>query len=93
MDSRRVKEKMEENKELKEAKEKLEKITEDARMQQLAWWREKAIYEENTMLNSSYKKGRKEEKLENARKMKEKNIPIETIIEITGLTKEEIEEL
>ena len=91
--SRRVKEKMEENKELKEAKEKLDKITEDARMQQLAWWREKAIYEENTMLNSSYKKGRKEEKLENARKMKEKNIPIETIVEITGLTKEEIEKL
>ena len=91
--SRRVKEKMAENEELKEAKEKLDKITEDARMQQLAWWREKAIYEENTMLNSSYKKGRKEEKLENARKMKEKNIPIETIIEITGLTKEEIEEL
>ena len=84
---------MEENKELKEAKEKLDKITEDARMQQLAWWREKAIYEENTMLNSSYKKGRKEEKLENARKMKEKNIPIETIVEITGLTKEEIEKL
>ena len=92
-DSRRVKNKMRENEELKEAKEKLDKITEDARMQQLAWWREKAIYEENTMLNSSYKKGRKEEKLENARKMKEKNIPIETIIEITGLTKEEIEEL
>ena len=44
-DSRRVKEKMEENKELKEAKEKLDKITEDERMQQLAWWREKAIYE------------------------------------------------
>ena len=91
--SRRVKEKMAENEELKEAKEKLDKITEDARMQQLAWWREKAIYEENTMLNSSYKKGRKEEKLENARKMKEKNIPIETIVEITGLTKEEIEKL
>ena len=84
---------MAENEELKEAKEKLDKITEDARMQQLAWWREKAIYEENTMLNSSYKKGRKEEKLENARKMKEKNIPIETIVEITGLTKEEIEKL
>ena len=91
--SRRVKEKMAENEELKEAKEKLDKITEDARMQQLAWWREKAIYEENTMLNSSYKKGRKEEKLENARKMKEKNIPIETIVEITELTKEEIEKL
>ena len=96
-DSRRVKEKMEDNKELKEAKEKLDKITEDARMQQLAWWREKAIYEENTMLNSSYRKGKEkgetETNLKVAKKMKEKNIPIETIIEITELTKEEIEKL
>ena len=92
---------MEDNKELKEAKEKLDQITEDARMQQLAWWREKAIYEENTMLNSSFRKGKKDgiaegrikEKIENAKKMKEKNIPIETIVEITKLTKEEIEKL
>ena len=88
-DSRRVKEKMEENKELKEAKEKLDKITEDERMQQLAWWREKAIYEENTRINSSYKRGIRD----TAKKMKEKNISIETIVEITGLTKEEIEKL
>ena len=78
---------MEENKELKEAKEKLDKITEDERMQQLAWWREKAIYEENTRINSSYKRGIRD----TAKKMKEKNISIETIVEITGLTKEEIE--
>ena len=88
---------MEENKELKEAKEKLDKITEDERMQQLAWWREKAIYEENTMLNSSFRKGKtegkNEEKLENAKKMKEEKIPTETIMKITGLTKEEIEKL
>ena len=92
---------MEENKELKEAKEKLDKITEDERMQQLAWWREKAIYEENTMLSSSFKKGKKEgikegkekEKIENAKKMKAEKIPIETIIKITGLTKEEIDKL
>ena len=99
--SRRVKEKMAENEELKEAKEKLDKITEDARMQQLAWWREKAIYEENTMLSSSFKKGKKEgikegkekEKIENAKKMKAEKIPIETIIKITELTREEIEKL
>ena len=87
--SRRVKEKMAENEELKEAKEKLDKITEDARMQQLAWWREKAIYEENTRINSFYRKAKKED----AKKMKEEKIPIETIMRITGLTKEEIEKL
>ena len=32
-------------------------------------------------------------RLENAKKMKEKNIPIETIVEITVLTKEKIEKL
>ena len=36
-------------------------------------------------------KGRKEEKLELAKKMVKKGINIETIIEITGLTKLEIE--
>ena len=58
-------------------------------MQQLAWWREKAICEENTRINSSYKRGIRD----TAKKMKEKNISIETIVEITGLTKEEIEKL
>ena len=40
--------KMDENKALKEAKQKLDKLSEDGKMQQLAWWREKAVYEENT---------------------------------------------
>ena len=88
---------MRDNKELKEAKEKLDKIAEDARMQQLAWWREKAIYEENTMLNSSFRKGKEKGETENnlkvAKKMKEEKIPIEKITRITGLTKEEIEKL
>lgn len=46
-ESERVMKSMENNKELKEAKEKLEQISEDEKMQQLAWWREKWVYEEN----------------------------------------------
>jgi len=46
--SERVIKKMDENKALKEAKQKLDKLSEDGKMQQLAWWREKAVYEENT---------------------------------------------
>ncbi|MBR0350713.1 MAG: PD-(D/E)XK nuclease family transposase, partial [Clostridia bacterium] len=46
-ESERVKKCMESNKEIKEAKEKLEKISEDEKMQQLAWWSEKALLEEN----------------------------------------------
>ena len=45
------------------------------------------------MLNSSYRKGRKAGKKEDAKKMKEEKIPLETIIKITGLTKEEIEKI
>ena len=39
------------------------------------------------------KDGKKNEKIEIAKKMKENNIDIETIIKCTGLTKEEIEKL
>ena len=46
--SERVIKKMDENKALIEAKQKLDKLSEDGKMQQLAWWREKAVYEENT---------------------------------------------
>ena len=45
------------------------------------------------MLNSSFRKGKKEGIKTTAKKMKEEKIPIETIEKITGLTKEEIENL
>ena len=100
---------MEENGAIKEAKEKLDKISEDEKMQQLAWWREKAIYEENTAnkrakregieegikkgIKEGIKEGQKKNKIETAKKMKNENLPVELIIKITELTKEEIEKL
>lgn len=56
---------------------------------------------ENTMLRKAeeagvrrgIKEGIKEEKIKAARKMKEDNLPIDTIIKYTNLTKEEIEKL
>jgi predicted transposase/invertase (TIGR01784 family) len=96
---------MEENGAIKEAKEKLDKISEDEKMQQLAWWKEKAIYEENTRQRSAYRKGKeagveegikegeKKTKLETAKTMKKDNASVELIIKYTGLTKEEIENL
>ena len=96
-ESERVKKSMEENGAIREAKEKLDKISEDEKMQQLAWWREKAIYEENTRQNSAYRKGRmqgeKVKQIEIAKKMKENNYEIEQIVMLTGLSKEEIENL
>ena len=88
--SERVKEKMKENEELNEAVNKLEEMSEDEYLERIADLREKKILDENSRLSESYNKGIKEAKLEDAKKMLEKNIPLETIIEITGLSKEEI---
>ncbi len=96
-ESERVKEKMRENEAIREAKEKLDKISEDEKMQQLAWWREKAIYEENTEKNAAYRKGEqageKKNKIETAKKMKKENMPVDLIIKFTDLTKEEIDNI
>lgn len=92
--SRRVTEKMEESKEIKEAVEKLDSLSEDERMQRIADLREKAIYAKG--LDDGIKAGEeklKKEKLEIAKKLKNKEISINEIAEITGLSKETIEKL
>ena len=92
--SERVKEKMKENKELKEASEKLQTMSEEEYMERMAWFREKAILDYNSGMSSALRRGRQEgekkAKLETAKKMIKKGINIETILEITGLAKEEI---
>jgi len=88
--SERVKTKMEENEELKEAVEKLEGMSEDDYMQRIADLREKAILDYNSGMGNALRKGIKKGKLETAKKMLEKGMDIDTIIEVTGLSKEEI---
>ncbi len=92
--SERVKKKMKENEELNEAVNKLEEMSEDEYLERIADLREKKILDENSRLSESYNKGitegKKGAKLEVAKKMLEKNIPIEIIVEITGLSEEEI---
>lgn len=68
-----------------EEKIKVKNVVHDARLEQLAK-REEGRQE-------GRKEGHKEKSLEIAKKMKSKNIPIEEIIELTGLTKEEMENL
>ena len=99
-ESERVKEKMKENESLKEAQEKLEKISEDARMQQLAWWKEKAIYEENTAKQAGYERGLEEglekikkEKIKIVKNMLKENMSIETISKVTNLDANEIKQI
>ena len=56
----------------------------------MADWQESAEHEEAAVRNMSYREGKEESKIEKAKKMKEKNIDISTIVELTGLTEEQI---
>lgn len=86
-----------ENKEIKEAEERYNVLTGDAELKRLAEVRLMSQLEGASAKKVAREEGRKEgqiaERLEIARKMKSKNIPIEEIIELTGLTKEEMENL
>ena len=88
---------MEKNKNMKQAKEKLNTLSADEEMRILAELREKAILDERSLkegyYNDGIKVGIEQTNKENAKKMKEEGINIETIIKITNLTKEEIEKL
>jgi len=96
-ESERVTLKMEENENLKDAVEKLNKISEDEKMQRIIELREKAIRDEHAIyekgVNDGVEKGSKEKELQIAKNMLKKGIKKSDIKEITGLTKEEIEEL
>ena len=76
---------MKENEEIRKAKEELEYLTGDEEERRLAELREKAIRDEITNINGT--------KREIAKKLKKKNMDINEIMEVTGLTKEEIEKL
>lgn len=82
---------------IKKAKEVLEEISEDEHEQYLAHLREKYILDQNNLLDTGYERGleqgSKQREIEMARDLKNKNIDINIIIEVTKLTKEEIEKL
>ncbi len=96
-----VQEIMKENKEIEEAVVIIKEMTEDEKLERLAFLRQKAIMDEKAIYAAGLDKGEikgreagiKENQIEVAKKMKEKNIDINIIEEITKLTKEEIEKL
>ncbi len=53
----------------------------------------KVFWDFSNVLSTAERKGERNEKLRNAKKMKQKGLSLEDIAEITGLTKEEIESL
>lgn len=100
-----VSEIMKTNKEIQEAMEKLEEISSDEELMRLVELRRKAILDENQAkyaaevvgrekgIKEGIKEGRKEAKIEVAKKLLKMDIELEKIIEITELTKEELEKL
>ncbi len=88
---------MKENKEIRKAKEEYEYLTGDAAERRLAFLRDKAIRDEKSIRQGGREEGREEGKkemqIEITKKLLKKKIPIEQIMEITELSKEEIEEL
>lgn len=104
-----VQEIMKENKEIEEAVVVIREMSEDEKLERLAFLREKAIMDEKAIyaagldkgelrgkeagITEGIKQGEKRKQLEVAKRMKAKGMDIDTIIEITELTKDEIEKL
>ena len=86
---------------IKKAKSNLEKISEDEHERELARLRDKYIRDQKSILATGYadgledgkKVGIKEERMEIAKKMLLKGMEVESIIELTGLEKEEIDKI
>lgn len=90
---------------IKQAKDTLKQISKDEHEQELARLRKKYIMDQNAIQEYGYCRGIEEgveigkndgiqfEKIETAKKMLAKKMPIDVIIEITGLSKEEIENI
>ncbi len=85
------------NKALKKAKQVLEEISGDEKEKELAFQRLMYKMDQEAIEAAGYDRGMEvgieQEKEDIAKKMIRQDIPIETIIECTGLTKEEIEKL
>ena len=92
-ESERVTRKMEENENLKEAVEKLDRISEDEKMQRIIELREKAIRDEHAIYAKGVDDGIEKGIMKIAKSMLKKGMNVSDIIELTGLTKEEIEKL
>lgn len=84
---------MEENKDIKAAKEELDKINQDEILWKEALDIEITRMDQAQFLYEAKRDGKKEGKLEVAKKMLEEEISIETIVKVTGLSKEEIQKL
>lgn len=84
---------MKENKKVEKAASVLYEMSEDEKLQRLAFLKERAIMEEQDEKEGCREDGRKEKTIEIAKKLKNKGMSMEEIMEITGLMKKEMEVL
>ena len=82
-----------ENKLIENVVEDLDTMSADENERFEAFKRKVAIWESNMLKQEGLEEGEAKKQNEIAKKMKEKGISIELIIETTGLTKEEVEAL
>ena len=104
-ESKEVSSYMKNNDSIKEAKNKLEEMSQDEKVRRLAELREKAILDEKEAEYTGYcngvedgikqgiEQGIEQNQKDVAKKLRDKGIDIHFIIEITGLSKEDIENL
>ncbi len=100
-ESMEVEEIMKENKEIEQAKITLRELSKEEENQRIAELREKHILDTQDIYETGIERGRiegekmgkKEEKINITKKLLDMNVTIEKIVEITGLTKEEIEKI
>ena len=104
-ESKEVSSYMKNNDSIKEAKNKLEEMSQDEKVRRLAELREKAILDEKEDEYTGYcngvedgikqgiEQGIEQNQKDVAKKLRDKGIDIHFIIEITGLSKEDIENL
>ena len=100
-ESKEVQGYMKKNENMKEAREKLDKMSKDEKVRRMAELRQKALMDEREAEYTGYsngledgmKQGLEQGYKEIAKRMKSKGKDISEIIELTGLTKEEVEKL
>lgn len=105
IDEKEVKNAMSKNKEIKKAQEEYEYLTGDEAERRIAFLREKAIRDENSIFDAGkdigfkdgiekgIKQGKEKEQKEMVKSMLKEKIPIETIMKITKLSREKIEKI
>ena len=84
---------MEENEDIKKAKEELDRISQDDLLRRRLLKAELLRMDQEQREDEAMARGERKEKIEIAKRLLKKNIPMEIIMEATELSKEEIEEI